>query len=384
LSEFGLVKVLFTQDGKNYITPLQIEREIKVQIKEKGRINLIELQPLLNIDLSHIELKVDEIMKKDPQLQLVQGEIITNEWLDGMAEEINDLLQESGQVSLSELAKRFTFTAEFLTEAIEKRLNKLIYGRFEAGILYTKAFVARRTAQVRGVFSAITGPTNIAHLSTEYGFQDILFQSVLSSLIENGRLSGVTQGAKLFTPTIFSQARIEFITSFFKQNSYIAYSTLSQMQINEPRNFMQNRFTEGVALDTCYIDKNLVAQIDAVIDESIQSESWVNVTTLVPSPLSKSDIHILLLACPSIQESKNKVIVLEDVYTVSQGLIDRCVRLFDNYLKDQIEKSKLQNTATSEFLSANNANKEEIEDDNEDRKSKKKTKKTNEKEKNKK
>ncbi len=37
---------------------------------------MVELQPLLKIDLAHIEKKIDELMKKDKQLQLIDGEII--------------------------------------------------------------------------------------------------------------------------------------------------------------------------------------------------------------------------------------------------------------------------------------------------------------------
>jgi hypothetical protein len=38
---------------------------------------MVELQPLLNLDLSHIEKKVEEMLKKDKQLQQVDGEIIS-------------------------------------------------------------------------------------------------------------------------------------------------------------------------------------------------------------------------------------------------------------------------------------------------------------------
>lgn len=87
-----------------------------------GRVNVLDLQPVLNVDLAHIEAKVAELLKKDKRLQLINGEIITRyegtfciiclNWcaryyLDGIAVEINEMLQEAGQLNLYELSSRF-------------------------------------------------------------------------------------------------------------------------------------------------------------------------------------------------------------------------------------------------------------------------------------
>jgi len=41
-----------------------------------GRVNLVDLQQSLNVDLSHIEAKVNELVKNDPSLTLILGQII--------------------------------------------------------------------------------------------------------------------------------------------------------------------------------------------------------------------------------------------------------------------------------------------------------------------
>ena len=81
---------------------------------------------MLNLDLSHIEAKISELLKKDKKLQLINGELITkylvafllgfhsytlifsSYYLDGIAAEINEMLQEAGQISLAELSSRFS------------------------------------------------------------------------------------------------------------------------------------------------------------------------------------------------------------------------------------------------------------------------------------
>ena len=42
-----------------------------------GRVNLVELQELLNVDLSHIESKVHEIVRTESSLNLVLGQIVS-------------------------------------------------------------------------------------------------------------------------------------------------------------------------------------------------------------------------------------------------------------------------------------------------------------------
>lgn len=85
-----MVNVIYTQTGKEFLTPDQLEREIQDEIllhrgwldelfrNLQGRVNVVELQPILNVDLSHIEAKVNSIVQKDRNLSLVDGEIIAS------------------------------------------------------------------------------------------------------------------------------------------------------------------------------------------------------------------------------------------------------------------------------------------------------------------
>lgn len=41
-----------------------------------GRINVVDLHQILNIDLCHVESKVEELLKHDDNLVLIQGDLI--------------------------------------------------------------------------------------------------------------------------------------------------------------------------------------------------------------------------------------------------------------------------------------------------------------------
>jgi len=49
-----------------------------------GRVNLVDLQQSLNVDLSHIEAKVNELVKNDRSLTLILGQIISRSGLSAL------------------------------------------------------------------------------------------------------------------------------------------------------------------------------------------------------------------------------------------------------------------------------------------------------------
>ena len=70
--EMGLLEVLYTSNGKEYVTPKRLHEEVADEIlAHGGRINITELPPILNVDLPHIERAVDQLLKNDGSLQLL-------------------------------------------------------------------------------------------------------------------------------------------------------------------------------------------------------------------------------------------------------------------------------------------------------------------------
>ena len=121
LIELKLLEVIHTTDGKEYLTPNELGKEIREELTvhggwqklichrswlsfltlvllvlknyfdltinsvhclsvpllfATGRVNLVDLQQALNIDLSHVETKVNELVKNDRSVMLVLGQLI--------------------------------------------------------------------------------------------------------------------------------------------------------------------------------------------------------------------------------------------------------------------------------------------------------------------
>jgi len=350
LIEQGELEVIYSLNGREYLTPKQLEREIQDELLQHGgRVNITELQPILNVDFSHIQRKVEDIVKKNRSIQLIEGELISNYYLDGIAEEINESLQESGETRLGDLARRFNFSTEYVQAVIERRLGKIIRGKLEGETIYTDAFVARVAARIRGAFTAITKPTPIPSILAKFDFQENLFWTVFDDLLSDGRINGNIQGRSdraIYVPNVFAQARQAWIDSFFAQNGYMDYTTLEKLQITTPRTFLEAKYKGGVALKSVFVSPKVVSSVDGVSSEAIKADSWIDVTPMAPSILTDEDMYLLLQACPSIiQMGKNtNAVILEHHFVTSKTFLDSCVKKYDQLIKEKIEKGLIKKT----------------------------------------
>lgn len=79
-----------------------------------GRINLIELSKALNVDLSHVSAKANEVEKSTPGCQIIVGQLIDRNYIENIAHEINDKLKTEGKVNINDLTKVYDLPSDFL------------------------------------------------------------------------------------------------------------------------------------------------------------------------------------------------------------------------------------------------------------------------------
>lgn len=120
---------------------------------KKGRINVIDLPALLNVDGSHVTRKVEAILAQDRDLSLVDGEIISSYvslslisitflllilfyycllllllnigcrfYADRVVAEIGESLIENGQLMTQSLGARFGLGTAFLEKILIKKI----------------------------------------------------------------------------------------------------------------------------------------------------------------------------------------------------------------------------------------------------------------------
>ncbi|KAM4772730.1 E3 UFM1-protein ligase 1 [Rhinophrynus dorsalis] len=340
--------VVHTLDGKEYVTPAQITKEIRDELHVRGgRVNIVELQQVVNVDLTHIESRANELVRSDNGIQLVLGQLLDENYLDQIAEEVNDKLQEAGQVTISELCKMYDLPGDFLTESLTLRLGKIIQGKIDEsnrGVFYTEAFVSRHRARIRGLFTAITKPTPVIGLISQYGFQEQLLYSLLEELVNCGRLKGTVVGGRqdkaVFIPDIYARTQSNWIDAFFKQNGYLEFDSLSRLGIPDPVGYIRKRYKSAqlLYLKSACVGQVIVDHVEASVDEAISSGSWLDILPLLPSCLSIEDAGILLQQVMRTLNKASSAQVFGDTIIVSEKFINGCSDVFNDLMHHKAEK----------------------------------------------
>ena len=322
LAEFGLIEVLHTSNGKEYLTPKQLRNEVADEIfAHNGRINITELAPILNVDLPYIERAADELLKHDDGLQLFQGELIASYYLDSLAEEINQTLQGAGRITLAELAVQHTLPTDFMQKLIEPRLGTVVQAKLAAGVLYTTAYVARHAARVRGTLAAVLRPTSLAQLLRERGFNEALFYENVDGLKASCMLPGSLQGKSSYTPALHTHAQVAGVRTFYEQNGLIEYAALAKMAVRDPRAYLQSTYAGGIALETCYIRSTLLRNVEEEVEEACANKWALDVRAAFTHELTDADVDALLDASPSIKTALSARAVRLGAPESTSGLI---------------------------------------------------------------
>ncbi|CAI5478311.1 unnamed protein product, partial [Closterium sp. Yama58-4] len=342
LTAMGLLgdDLLYSLNGKEYITQERLQQEVEEEVRRRGRVSLVDLGTLLNVDLFYCERAAKSILEtakaqEQPWVQLVQGELITHEYWDGVADEVDAALQESGQVAVSDLAMRFNVGAELMASILSSRLGSRIHGTMSSGQLFTGAHMARMRAAVRGAARALTEAANMADIwpsvarelgrdyGREYGdgmeaaakgeaaggaegggaggggvggagvggggggkaeavgaAEAALFARVFGECVAEGEVRGSSKGGGTgWVPEIFAQLQRQSVEAFFSQNAFITFSAVRQLGIPQPRQYLESLFPDkssALLLDSTLVHSSLVHQLDAAVEEAIAAKScWM-------------------------------------------------------------------------------------------------------------
>ncbi|XP_075872525.1 E3 UFM1-protein ligase 1 [Nelusetta ayraudi] len=345
--------VVHTLDGKEYITPAQISREIRDELYvHGGRINIVDLQQIINVDWVHVESRASDIAKTDKGVQMVLGQLIDNTYLDRLAEEVNDKLQEAGLITLAELCKSYDLPGDFLSEELSKRLGSLLQGEmdpYNRGVIFTQAFVARHKARIRGLFSAITRPTPVSSMMAAFGLQEHLLYSVLEELVQSGRLQGSVVGGRqdkaVYIPDIYARTQNSWVDSFLQQNGYLEFDALVRLGIPDPSSYIKKRYKSNklLFLRAACVGQALVDQVEASVEEAVSSATWTDIQPILPSCLSAEDVGMLINQAMRNTKVQSAARVLGGTVVVSEKFISSCLTLFEEAMQQRAQKEVKSN-----------------------------------------
>ncbi|TRY62655.1 hypothetical protein TCAL_00869 [Tigriopus californicus] len=395
LTHLGLVDVVYTTDGKEYLTPQQLHREIRDELyMARGRVSLVDLAHTLNVDFSHVEGQAQIISKQDQKVHLILGQLVDSNYMDALAEQVNEKLQLEGTMNVSTMAKEYDLPGDFIQEQIATRLGSIIEGftdEQDPKVILTPSYVQRNKAKIRGVLSAITVPTPVASIINSYKIQEQIFFSLAEELIQNQRIFGSIVGGKraakaTFNPQSYAKAQTRWVDDFLTQNGYLEFDALSRLGISDPAAYIRKRFKDDhlTFLSSCCLSSQVVDTIDSSIDEAFVSQNWLDLSTLLPSVLSEEDGNLMLRKILDKKKHDSshgrkslEYQVFGQVVLFPQNILNRIETSFDEIIKEQAQND-LQNQTYAKLLNRNSGDKFEVveNDDKMDKKEERRKKAT--------
>ncbi|KAM0911298.1 hypothetical protein ACQ4PT_013564 [Festuca glaucescens] len=374
LQERGLIdfELLHTVSGKEYITSDHLKHEIKLEINNRGRASLVDLSDILGVDLYHVERQAQKVVTEDPALMLINGEIMSQSYWDTVTEEINEKLQECSQIALAEIAAQLHIGSELVINILEPRLGTIVKGRLEGGQLYTPAYVSRITAMVRGAARGITVPTNLPsvwnslqqqlqemHGSNGVSVEGSFFQSIFAALLKEGAVLGSLRAGVNWTPAVFAHAQKESVDAFFSQNSFIGYEVLQKLAIPQPKQYLEARYPDGIALEAIFVHPSVVNMLDAAVGDAIENGQWIDSLSVLPSYISGPDATKILSLCPSFQKAakSSKAVLFGESCVFSnvfiKSIFDRLEKEIDSFgirhIADQGNPMNMNSSTSAQY-----------------------------------
>ncbi|OEL20865.1 E3 UFM1-protein ligase 1-like protein [Dichanthelium oligosanthes] len=349
LQERGIIDfdLLHTTSGKEYITSDHLKHEIKMEIKKQGRASLVDLSDTLGVDLYHVERQSQKVVSDDPTLMLINGEIMSQSYWDTVTEEINEKLQERSQIALAEIAAQLHIGSELVINHgslafVFPNLMLRVKGRLEGGQLYTPAYVSRITAMVRGATRGITVPTNLPsvwnslqqqlqemHGASGVSVEGSFFQSIFNGLLKEGAVLGSIRAGGHWTPAV--RSAIVYL------NSYIGYDVLQKLAIPQPKQYLEARYPDGIALDAVFVHPSVVDMLDTAVGDAIENGHWIDSLSVLPSYINGPDATKILSICPSLQKAikSSKAVIFGESCVFSnvfiKGIFDRLEKDMDSF-----------------------------------------------------
>lgn len=377
LIQKSLVDVVFTNNGKEYITPNHLEKEILDELYVNGgRVNLVEISKSLNVDFTKIEHLATKIESENKQIRLVLGQLMSDDYVIQIAQEINEKLAQKGEINVSDLAVQYDLPSEFVQTVMEKYLGKIICGRQDASnprAFFTQAYIQRCKAKIRGILAAVTRPTTVTSIRQQIAVPENIFHSLLDEISPAGSVTTKLSNA-LYVPHIYSKMQSDWVTSFYKQNGFLEYEAISKLGISDAKQFIKQCFPneEILYLRKCAVGSKIIdLTLISALNECAATNSYVDLSTILPSNMSDEDIEELFQSILSSRSIPKDFVFLENVVFSNEyltSLIKPCHDLASVNAKRAIETGKYQQYIAERQL-ASSSNKSDAQDMSNDSKS---------------
>lgn len=331
LMDSGTLPLYFSSNGKDFLTPAHLEEEILREVRRQGRVSLVELPPILGINIEYIERHASNLLSYRKDLELVDGQLLSHEYLDTLAQEVDDIVALAGQVQISELARRFALPSDYLRRHLSAREGRLLHGQVKDTQVVTGVYLQRHYARLRGTLRGCTEPITLKQ------FDATLVEQHVSQMIRQKEVRG-SYSNLTFTPAAYTEAIEHTLQTLFKSSLIIDYDSVKRIakvpSSNEARKLLNTLIPGGTHLETCYIDAGLLAALKGEITSALKTHKVVKCKEHLELPGALDILDI-----PALVGDLQDLWVLEDTIW-SDTALQELTQTFESVAKRIAEEAK--------------------------------------------
>lgn len=336
------VQLFHTVTGKEWLTPEHLDREICDALAASGgRLNVTELPNEVGVAIEHCEHRAELMRKADSSLYRLHGELISRQYLQSVAQEIEESLGEVGCLAVSDLATRFSLPAEFIRDSVIVLLDSNTLN-VKQNTIYTGAHAARVEARVRGALRGCTQPIPMQQFSARHSLDADMCVIAVQKLLKDGTVQGKMQGST-FTPKAHSENQAGKIDSFFESNQFMPLSLAKSAGV-DVKDWAKTNKIKGVTLKTVFVAEQLVETVLGSISDAVSSDNWVDVQPLLPPSLLVDDARELVQHLVSKKRLPAAAVPIDRVI-MSRKFIERIASNFEAEVSAAAEKMALSRSA---------------------------------------
>uniref|UniRef100_A0AC34RDP2 E3 UFM1-protein ligase 1 homolog n=2 Tax=Panagrolaimus sp. JU765 TaxID=591449 RepID=A0AC34RDP2_9BILA len=377
LIESGAIDVVFTVDGKEYITKKHLLTELKLECGAAGgRIPFVDLATNLRIDLSAVRQGVQNLLKESDEYLVSQDELIAVEYIDDLCKKLNEMFADTGRLSILGLTQLWGVPIEFLNQYIFSEVGKKIHAQRDGDLLYTNEFVDAQYRKLQCALWAVTRSIKLANLFSYFDITQSLFFSLINKLSGENKLHGTILGSKnslnsVYVSEVQERNAQEYIRNALLNQRVISIDTVRKLDL-EPKVVKESIFADKPVniLKKTILMGDFYKELLSTIEEKLQNDSYCSFDAIFRDyPLIDSEDAHHIMEVGTKQASKGKEWVYNEgsPYSYFKSIVEKAVDGLDEYIKQKaVEDAPKIVLALKELNTATGAAKKPAKDDDDD------------------
>ncbi|KAK0419236.1 hypothetical protein QR680_014032 [Steinernema hermaphroditum] len=302
LATANVIDLVFTTDGKEYVTKKHLVTEIRNECLARGGHTPIgDIAAALRVEFGQIEAQIGDTVADD-EFFVCSGEVFSRRYIRELCAEVNSKLQELGSLSLQHLTKTMQIPTEVIHNHILPNVGSTIDANQSGDTLYASAYLRSQRNTLRAVLSAITRVTPLPRIQQSLNVSPSLFSSLWNELQDvnavPGRIIGNKNSANaLYVPNVHDRMVRQCTVKNFHENRIVNFDALKKMFVVNQHDHLKQVFpdlNQLVIFQNFAISRELWEEVEQAISDEMAKTDYCNLANVLPptAPFEDADIKV--------------------------------------------------------------------------------------------